>query len=206
MREFVQHSYDLLFFFQDMDFAHLVFFICIPQMEPIYQDLHRMHPEPQRLERFIRRLTYCRTNLMDGLTAKQMLVRQKDETHYASILHFVWDMRAFYLLKSSSLRDERTLHDDAVAKWNRVDAFKFPDVGTGFFTIMSCFVSAALHEQYTGKQTHTHRQHKTFFGLEPDHVRVPKPLYTGLADSVHTQMILRSGKKKTKHACFVFYL
>lgn len=84
----------------------------------------------------MKKLTYCRTNLMDGLTEKQTLLRRASEAQYQNIRQFVWDMRSFYLLNSHSHRDERIVHEDAIAQWNRLNAYEYPSVGTGFFSIM----------------------------------------------------------------------
>ena len=85
--------------YDDLDLAHLIFFLLIPQIKPLVDDLTRTMP-PNRYARFVAYLTHCRGTLMDGLGATGQKCPRASDVHFAALRHFVWDVRRFYLLGS----------------------------------------------------------------------------------------------------------
>jgi len=67
MVEFCSYVYKQIDEYQDIDFAHLVLFLVIPQILPITEQIRQRTP-PERFDLFLEYLLHCRTNLMNGFT------------------------------------------------------------------------------------------------------------------------------------------
>jgi hypothetical protein len=140
--------------FDDLDFAHFIFFLCIPQIKPLVDDL-KASISGDRYLCFVTYLTRCRTNLIDGLTSTQEKCMHASQVHFPTLRHFVWDVRSYYLRGSNRLPTTATSTVTATtpaplvparpsALWNHVEAYRFLHVGDAYFMIMALILLTAL--------------------------------------------------------------
>jgi len=142
--EFTKAAFRLIFTYRDIDLAHLIFFIAIPQVESFTNQCREACSDKRRWDRFLDRLVFCRTNLMRGLTKNQTECKKASHAHFSGVRSFVWEMREFYLMDSHSDHREHPRDPNATDEFNLIDSHKYPCVGTTFNMIMAMFVDTSI--------------------------------------------------------------
>lgn len=149
MQPFVKTELLRSLMYADVDFAHLIFFLVIPNIECITKAV-RANISERRFRRFVDHLTFHRSNLIDGLTDEQQDCAKASEVQFKSIRHFIWKMRSFYLMKSCSNKTDRAVRPQyQAALWNRTEAYRHHDASPFFFAIVAMYASEVLDCDYT---------------------------------------------------------